>query len=262
MLKRAKTYVVPPKQSDPIQPASPNRHTEVLVRPMLAADPISPSSPICGTFDQLSETGLNTQAIVGDAMEQASTKSGDAVWREKNGYAGAASWTVARGFGGVLHGDPERARCALGAEPGTPAVAVAQTCRSVSTVEDDGKSSADDPDDHMPVSSLLRGGRPRPPATPMTRKSQDGAVGTFQEALLPGYSLPSWGDRMLAKASGGMRRDGLFTNVPLTPHCHVSIAFHGSMLGLGNLLIAVSRATKSSPFTQQAHCVVSARAVG
>eukprot|EP00971_Amphidinium_carterae_P261515 5188307-Amphidinium_carterae.1 len=67
---KAKTYVVPSKLSDPILPASPNRHAEV--RPMIAADPISPATPIRGTLDLMSETGLNTQAIVGDAMEQAS----------------------------------------------------------------------------------------------------------------------------------------------------------------------------------------------
>eukprot|EP00971_Amphidinium_carterae_P333563 6468357-Amphidinium_carterae.1 len=41
----------------------------------------------------------------------------------------------------------------------------------------------------------------------MSRQPQDGAVGTSQEALLPGSSLPSWGDRMLAKASCSTRRD-------------------------------------------------------
>eukprot|EP00971_Amphidinium_carterae_P261516 5188307-Amphidinium_carterae.2 len=152
------------------------------------------------------------------------TKSGDAVGREKNGYAGTASRTLACGFGGVLHvscvgpsrgceclphvqGDPERARCALGAEPATAAMAVAQTGGSVSTVEDDGKICAEDPDDHMPISWLMRGVRPRPPATPMSSRPQDGAVGTSLEALLPGSSLPSWGDRMLAKASGCKSRD-------------------------------------------------------
>eukprot|EP00971_Amphidinium_carterae_P176768 3504965-Amphidinium_carterae.1 len=36
-------------------------------------------------------------------------------------------------------GVPERARCALGAAPGTPAMAVAQNCGSLSTVEEDGQ---------------------------------------------------------------------------------------------------------------------------
>eukprot|EP00971_Amphidinium_carterae_P210695 4180803-Amphidinium_carterae.1 len=56
-------------------------------------------------------------------------------------------------------------------------------------------SKVEDPDDHMPISSLLRGVRPRLPATPMSRKHQDGAVGMS----IPGGSASG----LLAPILGG-----------------------------------------------------------
>eukprot|EP00971_Amphidinium_carterae_P254627 5054988-Amphidinium_carterae.1 len=110
------------------------------VRRLPAADPISPSSPIRGTFDQLSETGLNTQAIVGDAIEQArpcacycEARYPVTPWRERR--MGTPE-QLAGHLHAALEADPERSRMVPVAEPVTPAVAVAQTCGSLSTVED------------------------------------------------------------------------------------------------------------------------------
>eukprot|EP00971_Amphidinium_carterae_P307091 6103093-Amphidinium_carterae.1 len=64
----------------------------------------------------------------------------------------------------------------------------------LAAVVQDGRlcSFHEDPEDRMPLSSLLCGERQRLPATPMCRKLQDGAVRTSLEALLPDSSRPSW----------------------------------------------------------------------
>eukprot|EP00971_Amphidinium_carterae_P211620 4199005-Amphidinium_carterae.1 len=121
-------------------------------------------------------------------------------------------------------------------------MAPAQNRGCLSVVEEDGQlcSSAqnrgclsEDAEDHMPLSSLLCGVRQRLPATPMLRKPQDGAVGTFLEAPLPGSSPPSWEHRKQGKASGCMKEDVLLTDLSPTPQFDVPLSFNGGFGGCG-----------------------------